>query len=126
MIIETIEKTYEQMKQEIWANLAAYAEPIDSYYEDHVIESTHFEILLDNKKCGYYSVFEEKLLTQFSLDQKLYALAQEIFREVLEKSGVKEIYLSTSDKLLLLSALDEQKGVVVQDYVFQVGSVILW
>ena len=124
MIIETIEKTYEQMKQEIWANLAAYAEPIDSYYEDHVIESTHFEILLDNKKCGYYSVFEEKLLTQFSLDQKLYALAQEIFREVLEKSGVKEIYLSTSDKLLLLSALDEQKGVVVQDYVFQVGSVM--
>lgn len=124
MRIEIVEKSFEEMKQDIQDNLASYSEPIDSYYEDHVIESKHFEILLDNEKCGYYSVFEDQLLTQFSLDEKHGALAQEIFREVLEKSGVKEIYLSTSDKLLLLLALDEQKGVIVQDYVFQVGSIM--
>jgi hypothetical protein len=121
MIIETIEKPYEQMKQEIRANLASYSEPIDSYYEDHVIESKHYEILLDNVKCGYYSVFENELLTQFALDDKHMARAQEVFHQVLEKSSIKEIYLSTSDRLLLLLALDEQKSLTVQDYVFQVG-----
>jgi hypothetical protein len=124
MFIETIEKSFELMKLDIQANLASYSEPIDSYYEDHIIESKHFEIMVNHEKYGYYSVFENKMLTQFMINEKYISRAQEIFQQVLDKSGVEEIYLSTSDKVLLLMALDKQKEVIVQDYVFQVNDEI--
>jgi hypothetical protein len=124
MIIEIIEKSYEQNKKDILLNIASYSDPIDSYYEDHIIDSKHYEIHMGNKKCGYFSVFQNELLTQFSLYESFLINAQEIFREILSKSQVKEIYLSTSDKLLLLMALDEQKRTIVQDLIFQEGSEI--
>jgi hypothetical protein len=121
MVVETREKSYEQIKRAIKTNIASYNDPIDSYYEDHIIESKHFEIMLDNEKCGYYSVFNNEMLTQFVLYEKHLSKAQELFQEVLRKSEIKEIYLSTSDRLLLILALDIQKEVVVQDYIYQAG-----
>jgi hypothetical protein len=121
MGIVALEKSFDETKLEILANLASYSEPIDTYYEDHVIESKHFVITRDNEKCGYFSVFDHVLLTQFALAEKVMPLAQEIFQEVLALSKAKEIYCSTSDRLLLLMALDSQKEVVVQDYIFQPG-----
>jgi hypothetical protein len=124
MIVEMIEIPYSQIKKDIRSNIASYYEPIDSYYEDHIIESRHFEILLDNQKCGYCSVFEDTLLTQFSILDKFKDKAQGIFHEVLMQREIKEAYLSTSDKLLLILALDMQKEVEVQDYIFQPGGEI--
>lgn len=121
MSIVAIEKSFDEMKLEIQANVASYTEPIDTYYEDHIIESTHFVIILNSKKCGYFSVFEHVLLTQFVIGEQYLPSAQEIFLEVLAISKAKEIYCSTSDKLLLLMSLDKQKEVIVQDFVFQPG-----
>lgn len=121
MNIVAIEKSFDEMKLEIQANAASYTEPVDTYYEDHIIESAHFVIYLDGEKCGYFSVFDHTLLTQFVIDGKFLPRAQELFLEVLAISKAKEIYCSTSDKLLLLMSLDIQKEVIVQDYVFQPG-----
>ncbi len=121
MTIEIVEESYEQIKKDILLNIASYSEPIDSYYEDHIIDSRHYVMLMESERCGYFSVFQNEMLTQFSLYEKFWVKAQEIFREILAKSQVKEIYLSTSDKLLLLMALDEQKGTIAQDMVFQEG-----
>jgi hypothetical protein len=120
MLVEMLEKPYGQIKKDIQFNIASYSEPIDTYYEDHIIESRHYEILLDNEKCGYCSVFENAILTQFSLNDRFKTIAQEIFQEVLTQRNIKEAYLSTSDKLLLILALDRLKDVEVQDYIFQV------
>jgi hypothetical protein len=121
MQVKIIEIPFEQVRPDLLANVASYSEPIDSYYEDHIIESKHYDIFLGKEKCGFASVFENEMLTQFALHKAHQDKAQEIFQETLRISKVKEIYLSTSDVFLLSLALEHQKEVIVQDAIFQAG-----
>lgn len=108
-----------EIKPELLKNIESYHHPIDSYYEDHVIESRHYRIVIETTTSGYISIFDNKMLTQFHLD-KFNCLAGEVFMELLSNKRIAEMYVSTSDSQLLVLALDNQKGIDVQDYVFQV------
>jgi len=123
MEIELPETNYENIKHLIIYNIKSYPTPIDSYYEDHVIESKHYYICIKDKIYGYLSIFDGKLLTQYYIDDKFLALTNTIFEMILKKNMFSEIYVSTSDKKMLTMALDYYKSIDVQDYVFQVGKI---
>jgi GNAT superfamily N-acetyltransferase len=122
--IELVETSFDEIKTEIVSNIISYSEPIDSYYEDHIIESTHYRISIDTVICGYTSVFSNTMMTQFTLKEIFLPKAREVFSQVLRLTGVSEIYLSTSDSLLLVMALDNCSAMDVQDYVFQMGNTL--
>jgi GNAT superfamily N-acetyltransferase len=121
MNLELIETPFDEIKSEIVRNIRSYSEPVDSYFEDHVVESIHYRISLDNVICGYSSVFSKTMMTQFVLHGKELSNAAGIFAEVLLRTGISEIYLPTSDSLLLVMALDHIKEMDVQDLVFRAG-----
>ncbi len=121
MEIEFRKASFNEIRGEIVENLKSYAYPVDSYYEDHVIESDHYGIYINKEKVGYASIFGQTMLTQFSLQDSVYPQADLIFKDLVKSQGFSEIYVSTSDQLLLLMALDHFAQIEVQDLVFTVG-----
>ena len=109
---------FEDNKSCIKSNLILYNNPIDSYYEDHIIESCHYLIRIDNVIAGYVSVFENGMVTQFSLRDEYLSMESEIFNAAKSELALKTIYVSTCDNTLLRMALENQKTFEVQDYVF--------
>lgn len=121
MEIEFNKVPLNNIRSEIIKNLETYIYPVDSYYEDHVIESDHFGIYINKEKVGYASVFGQTMLTQFALQDSVFPQANFIFEELIKSQGIFEIYVSTSDQLLLLMALDHFVQIDVQDLVFTAG-----
>lgn len=123
MKIDLVDVRFEDIKKDIILNITSYSSLIDSYYEDHVIESKHYKISVDNEMYGYLSIFDEKMLTQYRLLERYLPLANKVFEELINKNIFSEIYVSTSDKNLLTVALDYYKTIDVQDYVFQESQI---
>lgn len=47
-------------------HIGAFSAPIDSFLEDHILASTHYVIQSDETQIGWASVYEQRLLTQFT------------------------------------------------------------
>lgn len=124
MTVELQVVPLESIKDAIADNLCSYGAPVDSYYEDHVLESKQYRIVVDSAIRGYASIFSGSMMTQFSLDGEGVRRAPEIFERVARLGSVSELYVSTSDPLFLAMALDNASAVVVQDFVFQASAGI--
>jgi hypothetical protein len=118
MKIEFNEVPFVELRSAVIRNLQSYPSPIDSYYEDHVMESKHYQIDCDEQPAGYASIHSDSLLTQFVLDDALKPHANEIFSFLLQQRSVREAYVSTSDGFFLSCSLDQLQSVLVQDWVF--------
>jgi len=107
----------DDIRPSLLKNLESYQHPIDSYYEDHIIESKHYKAVIDGIESGYVSIFDAAMLTQFYLDRHQ-SMAGAVFKELARSGMIKEAYVSTSDRQLLVLAMDNEKSVDVQDFVF--------
>ncbi|MEM2899340.1 MAG: GNAT family N-acetyltransferase [Thermoplasmata archaeon] len=92
--------------------------PIDSFLEDHILNSEFFSIKADGKIVGYFAIFKNNLLTQFFLEKEAWGYSQNAFSSVLDKFEIKSAYVPTSDELFLSLALDVHKKVELQAYFF--------
>ncbi len=124
MDIEFLEVPFIEIRTQLIESLQSYSSPVDSYYEDHVIESKHYRIHCDRQAVGYASIFEDSMLTQFALAPSKKALGAEVFQFLIQQKALKEAYLSTADAFFLCCALDQQQSVSVQDWVFQAAQEI--
>ena len=115
---------FEQNRSFIAKNLEAYGESIDSYYEDHIIESIHYQIDIDGLYAGYISIFENNMVTQFFLIDDYLNWASDVFAYIMNSISINSIYVSTCDKLLLITALEYSKRIEIQDYIFHVVKTI--
>lgn len=93
--------------------------PIDSFIEEHILESEHFLIMLGGEKIGYFSIHKHSLLTQFYLEKAYRHLAQPIFFQVKRMQHVTRAFVPTCDEFFLSHALDEYREVERQAYFFQ-------
>lgn len=98
---------------------ALLASPIDSFLEDHVMESQCFLIAMDTVHIGYFSVYDKELLTQFYIRKPYRALGQEIFFKVKKMKNIRCAFVSTGDEFFLSHALDEYRTMEKQAYFFQ-------
>ena len=115
MEIEFQEVTFDEIRPALIENIKGYPSPVDSYYENHVMESMHYRILCSGHKAGFASVFSESMLSQFCLDDAFKPHAAEFFQVLLQQLSPQEAYVSTCDPFFLSCALDHQKSVLVQD-----------
>jgi len=125
MTVELQEVPLEDIKDAIAANLRSYGAPVDSYYEDHVLESKQYRIIADSAIRGYASVFSGSMITQFSLDGEGVRRAPEIFDRVAGLGLFSEMYVPTADPLFLALALDNASAVEAQDFVFQASADVM-
>jgi len=66
--------------------------PIDSFLEDHILDSVFYKIENENEIIGYFSIYKEILLTQFYIINNKFKYSQEIFKEVRDKFLVEMFY----------------------------------
>jgi len=109
-----------EFKPVLAAHVLTLASPIDSYLEDHLLQSRPYRILVDDEGAGWTAIHNQRLLTHFSLDAPHRHLGQRIFAQVRKLEQVREAYVPTCDEFFLAHALDEYRLLEKQAYLFQV------
>ncbi len=90
----------------------------DDYWEEHIINAEFYEITINEKSIGYFSVYNKEKITQFYMFDEYLNHSQPIFKKVLEKYKINSAYVSTSDQLFLSLCLDFHSKVFMQAYFF--------
>jgi GNAT superfamily N-acetyltransferase len=93
--------------------------PFDAFLEEHILNSTFYLIEKTGETVGYYAIFKEDLLTQFSLKKSMYSNSQEVFTQVLANHPISSIFVPTSDEFFLSTVLDQDFKLTKQAYFFQ-------
>lgn len=111
---DTIESTVKHHYQ----NLSS---PIDSFLEEHILKSRHYQMLLDNTPIGHCSVFEGHLLTQFYLAKPYQHLGQQALALARRIDFLEDAFVPTCDEFMLSHVLEQQRKLEFQAYFFQDG-----
>jgi RimJ/RimL family protein N-acetyltransferase len=114
-----IKCTLEDIKDMVLQYAQSLSSPIDSFLEDHILESEHFMVMIDDEKAGYFSIFKNDLLTQFYMETKYRALGQKIFFKIKRMNFLQNAFVPTCDEFFMAHALDEYRSIERQAYFFQ-------
>lgn len=121
----TIKKArFEDIKEKLLTSINDQCSYIDSFLEEHILKSEHYEILSGSKQIGYFSIFENNLLTQFYLDSEFRGNAQEIFDRIKRYENIQKAFVPTSDEFFLSHAFDYSKRIDPQAYFFKDSKVV--
>lgn len=95
------------------------ASPIDGYWENIVIGTSHCYIIIYNgRKAGHFFVDSKKTLVQFNTYKDYSIHASEIFEYLISNDFVKNASVSTKETEFLSLCLDYQKSISVDCYLF--------
>jgi GNAT superfamily N-acetyltransferase len=109
----------EEIKELVQVYVSMLQSPIDSFLEEHILNSTFYLINDNGEAVGYYAISKEELLTQFFLKVSMYSKSQEVFIQVLAGHPISSIFVPTSDEFLLSTVLDQDFKLTKQAYFFQ-------
>lgn len=93
--------------------------PIDSFLEDHILESKYYLIKYDGNAIGCFSIQKKKTITLFYVDREYRYLSQELFSKVKKMELVQSAILATSDEFFLSCAVDSYRSIENGAYFFQ-------
>ncbi len=119
MNIKILKANFETIKEMLLIAINEHASHFDSFLEDHILKSSHYEILADNVQVGYFSIFEKNLLTQFYVDVNYRYLSQELFDKVKRYEQVYKAFVATGDEFFLTHVLDCLQKIELQAYFFK-------
>ncbi len=118
MKIKFIKCSFKDLVGLIGKYIHSLSSPIDSYLEDHIINSDFFLIYVDGKKAGYFAVHKKKLLTQFYMPDKYKKYGQKVFAEMKRVLFVDSAFIPTCDEFFMAHAIDSYKSLEKQAYFF--------
>ncbi len=101
------------------AHVLTLSSPIDSFLEDHILQSNHYRIVVDGQVAGWTAIYNEALITQFGLDAPYRHLGQRVFAQVRKLEQAREAFVPTCDEFFLAHALDDYRLLEKQAYFFQ-------
>ncbi|MGB1252776.1 MAG: GNAT family N-acetyltransferase [Candidatus Promineifilaceae bacterium] len=99
--------------------------PIESFLEDHVVASTHYQMLIAGEVAGFASVYDGRLLTQFMVASRFRPKSTQLFTAARQLESVNTAFVPTCDELFLSQALDASTKVEKQAYFWQVGEGVI-
>ncbi len=105
-------------------HLASLPSPIDSFLEDHILASTHCQILVDEEVAGFASIHNGQLITQFALDEPFRVAGQAVFAALCRIEQVQSAFVPTCDEFYLAHALDNFRRMTMQAYFFVTGPAL--
>lgn len=111
--------TFEKIEKKLLTNIYDHISYFDSFLEEHIMKSEHYEILIGSSQIGYFSIFKNHLLTQFYLDIKYRYMSQDIFDKVRRYEMVEKAFVPTSDEFFLSHVFDYAKKIDTQAYFFK-------
>ena len=101
--------------------LASLSSPMESFFEDHILESEFYRILSDSQEIGSFAVLES-LLTQFHIVGQARGSAQQVLAGLLKDFPITAAFVPTFDEFLLCQALDAYVSMKLQAHFFTDGS----
>ena len=107
---------FEEIKEKVRQYYTENRIIVDSFWEDHVLESSAYKILAEGKIIGFFAIHHKQLLTLFNVDAEYVNCAQELFYKVKHYEEVFEAFIPTGDELFLSLALDDFSKVEKQAY----------
>lgn len=119
MNIQFIPIALAELQPTLQQYISAFAAPIDSFLEDHILASTHYAISIQGTQIGWTAVYQQSLLTQFALVPAYKHLGQRIFALVRKLEEVRSAFVPTCDEFFLAHALDDYRQLEKQAYFFQ-------
>ncbi|EFO80348.1 GCN5-related N-acetyltransferase [Oscillochloris trichoides DG-6] len=117
--ITYIHVPFGEMVAELRQHAASLPSPVDSFLEEHILESNHYRIEVNGVKAGFCAIHAETLITQFGLDLPYRRYGRTIFYGVRHLENVHAAFVPTCDELFLAHALDDSRQVDRQAYFFQ-------
>jgi GNAT superfamily N-acetyltransferase len=109
---------FASVRAAVTEHLAALSPPVDSFLEDHILESSHYQLLIDGAVAGFAAIHAGSLITQFHLDEPYRRYGQPVFQRVRRLEKVQAAFVPTSDEFLLAHALDDYRTLEKQAYFF--------
>src|SRR5437763_1768225 len=82
-------------------HLETVSRPIDSFLEDHILESAHYRIRIGGALAGFASVHRGNLVTQFCLAEPFKRWGQAAFQRLRKCESVGAAFVPTCDEFFL-------------------------
>ena len=110
--------TFEALGGVFRAHLAALPGPVDSYFEDHLVASRPYRIMIDGAAAGFAAIHGDNLIVQFALDPPYRRFGQAAFARLRKQEQVSAAFVPTCDEFYLAHALDDYRQLTRQAYFF--------
>ena len=81
------------------AYLAFLSSPIDSFLEEHILESHFYRIVTKGREIGFFAAHHGSLLTQFHLVEGERRYGQEVLADILGQYQLRMAFVPTCDEL---------------------------
>jgi hypothetical protein len=107
---------FEEIKEKVRQYYTENRIIVDSFWEDHVLESNTYKILAEGKSIGFFAIHQKHLITLFNVDTEYIYYSQELFNRVKHYEEVLEAFIPTGDELFLSLALDDFSKLEKQAY----------
>ncbi len=121
MEIRCVPADFAEIQEAVLAHHRELPSPIESFLEEHIMRSRHYQIEIDGSAAGFASIFDGNRLTQFAMNGPLRRYGQAAFREVRRLETVRAAYVPTNDGFFLAHALDDYRTLANQAYFFVLG-----
>lgn len=89
---------------------------VDSFWEDHVLESNHYKMTVGNEIVGYFSIHGEHTLVLFHVSPAAANLSQALFLRAKQYECVTNAMVATGDEVFLSHCLDSFARIEKQAY----------
>lgn len=109
---------FDDIRRQVKQHLNALPSAIDSFLEDHILESVHYQIFISDEEAGFTSIHKGSLITQFSLFSEFRKYGQDIFAKVKKHEEVQAAFVPTCNEFFLSHALDDYRQLNKQAYFF--------
>ncbi len=106
------------IREAVTRHLNALPSAIDSFLEDHILESSHYKIFIAREEAGFAAIHQGSLLTQFALQPAYKRYGQMVFQHLKKLEEVQAAFVASCDEFFLAHALDEYRQLNKQAYFF--------
>ena len=89
---------------------------IESFWEEHVLESTHYKMMFQNEIVGYFAVHKGKTLVLFHVSDTFANQSQKLFAEVKKYENVTNAMVPTGNEFFLSHCIDNFSRIEKQAY----------
>lgn len=89
---------------------------VDSFWEDHVIKSNHYQLLLEHEVIGFFAIFDQTMLTLFHVFEAHAEHGHKLFQEARKYEQVTHAFVTTGDEYFLSHCLDNHMRIEKQAY----------
>jgi len=89
---------------------------VDSFWENHVRDSNHYKITIQNEIIGYFSINSGTILVLFNVMENYRGISQEMFTITKKFESIKEALIPTGDEYFISHAIDNYVKIEKQAY----------